>query len=92
MLNKVYVWHDKIDGVYMPDSMMVARSERAVCRGYLNAFANDKKMNPAEYELCKVATFDDETCEFKAIYPPIVVDPMQVYARQPDTNGDVLDE
>lgn len=89
----MYGWYDKVDKVYMPDSVMLARSERAVCRGYITAFMNDKKMNPAEYELVKYFDFDDETGKITDIQdPPLRIDPRQVYADANTTDGAVHDE
>lgn len=92
MILKAFCWFDKVDKTYMSDSIMFARSERSVCRGYINAFEQDKKLNPAEYELIRFGTFDDETGEFFPELPPVSVDVKQVYAEQPDTKGDVKDE
>lgn len=92
MINGVYGWYDKVDKIYMPDSMLLARSERAVCRGFLSAFQADKKMNPNEYELCKFGTFDDETGLFQVFETPVKVDPTVVFEKQPDTHGEVVDE
>lgn len=92
MILKAYVWFDKVDKVYMSDSFVCARSERAVCRGFLNEFSRDKKMNIKEYDLVKIGTFDDETGVFTALDSPAVVDYNQVYSDVPDTQGDVKSE
>lgn len=91
MILKAYCWFDKVDKTYLADSFLLHRSERSVCRGFLNQFEHDKKMNPKEYELYRVGFFDDETGKFEASVP-VLVDVMQVYADQPDTKGDVVDE
>lgn len=91
MILKLYMWFDKIDKTFMSDSAMFARSERSVCRGYINAFQQDKKLNPAEYQLMRFGTFDDETGVF-SLEKPVEVDVNQVYSEQPNTRGDVKDE
>lgn len=78
----IFCWHDKVDGVYMPDSVMVDRSKRAVCRGYLQAFEQNKKLNFKEYELCQLGTIDDETGVISANKEPEVIDPKIVYAQE----------
>lgn len=92
MILKAYCWYDKVDKVYMADSFVLSRSERAVCRGFINEFSRDKKMNPAEFDLIHVGSFDDEKGVFTALKEPSVVDVNQVYAEQPNTNGSVADE
>ena len=44
----VFCWYDKVDKVYMRDSIVADRSTRAVCRGYLQAFEQNRKMNYME--------------------------------------------
>lgn len=92
MVLKAYVWYDKIDKTYLADSFVCHRSERSVCRGFINQFEHDKKMNIKEYDLYCVGFFDDETGIFKAYDKPSLVDVSQVYAEQTDTHGDVKDE
>lgn len=82
MILGVYCWFDKVDKVYMPDSFVLDRSRRSVCRGYLQSFNQHKMMNPKEFSLCKTADFDDETGELKPIFPPEVVDPMIVFDKE----------
>lgn len=79
----VFCWYDKIDKVYMKDSIVADRSTRAVCRGYLQAFDQNKKMNFKEFELVQLGVFDDESGAFEPINPPERIDPTIVYA-QPD--------
>lgn len=78
----VFCWYDKIDKVYMRDSIVADRSTRAVCRGYLQTFEQNRKMNYKEFELHKIGEFDDETAEF--IPCNEVIDPTIVYDK-PDT-------
>lgn len=75
----VFCWYDKIDKVYMKDSIVSDRSTRAVCRGYLQVFEQNKKMNFKEYELYQIATFDDETGELVPMKE--VVDPTIVFEK-----------
>lgn len=84
---KCFCWYDKIDEVYMRDSFVLDRSTRAVCRGYLASFEQNRKMNPKEFELVRVGDFDDETGEFSPCFPPEVIDPLQVYDRPKPEEG-----
>lgn len=103
MLNGVFCWYDKIDKVYMPGTFMLNRSERAVCRGFLQEFERDKRMNPAEFSLYRIGTFDDETgqfvlgeyddnTQFVKYDKPRQVDPSVVFAKQGATDGAVVEE
>ena len=56
-----FMWFDKVDSVFMRDSLVLDRSTRAVCRGYLQAFEQNRKMNFKEFSLNHVMDFDDET-------------------------------
>lgn len=92
MLNGVFCWHDKVDELYMPDSVVLSRSERSVCRGYITAFTNDRKLNPVEFELVKIGTFDDETGVFTALSAPEVVNVNQVFAKPDSRSGEPVEE
>lgn len=94
MKANVYCWHDKIDNVYMTGTFVFSRSERNACRGYIREFNNDKMLNPKEYELVCVGTFEDETGEFLPVVPPRVVDVKQVYAPEPkrEVGEEVVDQ
>lgn len=91
MINKLYCWHDKVDKLFMPDSFMLSRSERAVCRGFLKTFETDKKLNPKEYELVCLGQFDDET---GSLVPsqPVVVNVNQIFDDSVPSDGTVVDE
>lgn len=88
---KAYMYYDKVDKVYLDRSIVFSRSERAVCRGYLQSFEQDKRMNPKEYELRFFGTFDDESGKWSLLPEPSVVDVMQVYEKIPDTQGKVVE-
>lgn len=75
----VFCWYDKVDQVYMKDSIVADRSLRAVCRGYLQAFEQNRKMNFKEFELHQIGKFDDETAEFVPMNE--VIDPTIVYDK-----------
>lgn len=85
----VFCWYDKIDKVYMRDSIVADRSTRAVCRGYLQAFEQNRKMNYKEFELHKIGEFDDETAELVPCNE--IIDPTIVYAK-PDTSEENLEK
>lgn len=89
---KMFCWFDKIEKEFLVDSAVFSRRERDVCRGYLKAFENDKRMNPHEYDLYCMCEIDAETGEVIPSIPPRKVDPMQVYEHVEDTKGDVVDE
>lgn len=91
MKHSLYVWFDKVDKTYMVGSAQFARSERAICRGYLASFEHDKRMNPKEFELRRIGAFDDETGEW-LLTENKVVDVMQVYERPESKDGQVVDE
>lgn len=91
MTLNAFVWYDKIDKVYMRDSVVFDRSTRAVCRGYLQSFIQNKMMNPKEFNLVKIGTFDDETAEFKPIFPPEVIDPNIVFDKPAVADGEESD-
>ena len=79
---------DKIDKVYMRDSITLDRSLRSICRGYLNIFEQNRKMNFKEFELRKVGFFDDELGEFTPLNPPEIVDPTCVYDKPQPKEGE----
>lgn len=86
----VFCWYDKVDKVYMRDSILADRSIRAVCRGYLHSFESDRKMNFKEFELHKIGEFDDETAEFFPCNE--VIDPTIVYDKpQPEQEASETD-
>ena len=89
---QVFCWHDKVDGTYMPDSILLNRFQRPVFRGFLTQFERDRKMRIDEYELCKIGEFDDETGVLQALPIPEVLDPYAVLQDRPDTKGQVKDE
>lgn len=90
MILNVFCWYDKVDKVYMRDSIVADRSTRAVCRGYLQVFEQNRKMNFKEFELHKIGTFDDETAEFVPCND--VVDPTIVYDKaQPEKDNEPTD-
>ena len=91
MKQSLYVWYDKVDKTYNLSSATFSRSERAMCRGYLHAFEQDKRMNPKEYELRRIATFDDETGEFLGT-ENTKVDPMIVYEKIDTSDGQPHEE
>lgn len=84
----IFAWFDKIDKVYMKDSIVADRSIRAVCRGYLHAFEQDRKMNYKEFELHKIGEFDDESGSIvpcnEVIEPTIVYDKPEVSEKETD--------
>jgi hypothetical protein len=83
---KVFCWYDKVDKVYMRDSILADRSTRSVCRGYLHAFEQDKKMNFKEFELHQIGVFDDESGFFESCNE--VIDPTIVYEKpSPEKEG-----
>lgn len=88
----MYVMYDKIDKVYNTRTINFSRSERELCRAYLQQFEQDRKVNPAEYSLLKLGTFDDETCKFDLLPTPHEVDINQIYAPAKSENGEVVDE
>lgn len=92
MVVKAYVWYDKVDKTYLSDACVMHRSERSVCRGFLNEFKRDDKMNQNEYDLYCIGIFDDESGVFTPENPPRLVNVMQVYADIPNTQGDVKEE
>lgn len=77
----VFCWYDKIDKVYMRDSVVVDRSTRAVCRGYLQSFQKNKMMNYKEFSLVQIGEFDDETGIINAFDKPVEVDPTIVFDK-----------
>lgn len=87
-MKKLYVfcWFDKVDKLYLQDSVRVHYSKRAMCRGYLNEFEQNKKMNFNEFELCVIAEFNEETGLLDPYSSPEVLDPRIVYAQE--QNGD----
>lgn len=85
----VFCWYDKVDKVYMRDSIVADRSTRAVSRGYLQVFEQNRKMNYKEFELHKIGEFDDETAEF--IPCNEVIDPTIVYDK-PDTSTENVEK
>lgn len=88
----VCVFFDKIDKLYQSDSISVHRSLRAICRGYLDVFDKNRRMNPQEFALCKIGMFDDETGELIPCNPPEVIDPTIVFAQPKAEQGEVVDE
>lgn len=78
MVKQIYMWYDKVDKTYLSDSIMVSDQRRSVCRGYIKAFENDRKMNPAEYELRCVGSVDLNSGEITSDVE--VVDPRIVYS------------
>lgn len=90
MIQHGFIWYDKVDKVYMTGSSMFSRSTRSVCRGFLQAFQDDKRMNPKEYELCHFCDFDDETGVLTPVSPIERVDPTIVFDKSEDrSHGDV---
>lgn len=83
--------YDKIDKVYMRDSITLDRSLRSICRGYLNIFEQNRKMNYKEYELRKIGYFDDESGVFTPINPPETVDPTIVYDKPQPKEGEEVE-
>lgn len=77
----VFCWYDKIDKVYMRDSVVVDRSTRAVCRGYLNSFQKNKMMNFKEFSLVQIGEFDDETGVLNSFGAPVEIDPTIVFDK-----------
>lgn len=92
MISGVFGWYDKVDKIYLPDSILLSRSERATCRGYLQSFANDKRMNAQEYELVRYGDFDDEKGAFSMYDVPKVVDVRQVFSQENLDDGRPHDE
>lgn len=78
----VFVWHDKIDKTYLSDSIRIHPSKRAVCRGYIAEFENNKKMNPNEFELCVIGEYNEFTGTITAYDNPEVLNPKMVYAPE----------
>lgn len=76
----VFCWHDKVDKIYMQDSVRVHYSKRAMCRGYLMEFEQNKKMNPEEFELCVIGEFNEFTGVVTPYSEPEVLNPRAVYA------------
>ena len=77
----IYMWFDKVDGKHPYDGVVISDSERSVCRGFIKAFENDRKMNPAEYELHKLADIDLVSGEIYPTIPLKVIDVKQVYSK-----------
>lgn len=88
----VCMFYDKVDKCYQSDSISIHRSLRAICRGYLDVFDRNRRMNPKEFKLMQVAEFDDETGEFLTSGFPKEVDPTIVFQRVEKTDGKVVDE
>lgn len=84
----VFCWYDKVDKVYMRDSVVVDRSTRAVCRGYLQSFQKNRMMNFKEFSLVQVGEFDDETGIINAFEKPVEVDPTIVFDKSEENLKD----
>lgn len=82
-----FCWYDKVDKVYMRDSVTIDRSTRAVCRGYLQTFEQNRKMNYKEFSLCHIFDFDDETGVVVPVSPIEEIDPTIVFDK-PETTED----
>lgn len=87
MVCNVFCWYDKVDKVYMKDSIVADRSTRAVCRGYLQAFEQNRKMNFKEFSLVQLGSFDDETGILIPFDPPKEIDPTIVFEKQDLSDG-----
>lgn len=89
---QIFAWFDKVDGQYLPDSIMLNQSHRPVCRGFLTQFERDRKMRLDEYSLVKLGSFDTDTGVIMPLSSPEEIDPFCVCQQQPDTKGDVKAE
>lgn len=78
----IFCWYDKIDKCYLQDSVRIHYSVRAICRGFLNEFEQNKKMNFNEFDLCTIGEFDEFTGVIKAYPEPVVLDPKIVYGDE----------
>lgn len=75
----VFDWYDKVDKCYMSDMITFHRSPRSICRGYLQNFETNKKLNPKEFDLVVLGVFDDSTGTIKPFEKPFVLNPLMVY-------------
>lgn len=89
---QMFAWYDKVDKVYMPDSILLNEFSRPVMRGFLTSFERDRKMRIDEYALVKVGDFDSVTGVVTPLPSPEEIDPYQVLQEQPNTHGDVKPE
>lgn len=88
----VCCFYDKVDGFYQSESISIHRSLRAICRGYLDVFDKNRRMNPKEFELRQIGFFDDETGQFDSVGFPKTIDPTIVFQPVEQTDGKVIDE
>lgn len=89
---QIFAWYDKVDKVYMPDSILLNEFSRPVKRGFLTSFERDRKMRIDEYDLVKVGDFDSATGVITPLTSPEVQDPYTVMQEVPDTKGEVKPE
>ena len=88
----VCVFYDEVDKVYLSDSITAHRSIRSICRGFLDVFDKNRRMNPKEFSLRRLGSFDDETGIFEPCSTPEVIDPRQVFAPIAETNGEIVEQ
>lgn len=89
---QIFAWYDKVDKVYMADSILLNEFSRPVMRGFLTSFERDRKMRIDEYALVKVGDFDSETGVITPLTAPEEIDPYRVLQDVPNTKGDVKAE
>lgn len=82
----LFCWHDKVDKTYMDSTLRTNRSVRNMSRGYLNEFEVNKKMNPAEFELCVVGIYNERFGTLIPFDAPVVINPLMVYPTQEGEN------
>lgn len=76
----IFCWYDKVDKTFIADSVRIHRSKRAMCRGFITEFEQNKKMNPKEFDLCVVGEFNEETGLIDSYSSPEILDVTCVYA------------
>lgn len=77
----IFCWYDKVDKTFIADSIRIHRSKRAMCRGFITEFEQNKKMNPKEFDLCVVGEFSEETGCIVPYSAPEILDPACVYEK-----------
>lgn len=88
----IFCWYDKVDNTYIEGTVRIHKSKRSMCRGFLTEFEQNKKMNPAEFDLVVLGEFYEEVAEntppIVRIYDtPEVLNPNIVFASSDETDS-----
>lgn len=87
-----FAWYDKIDGYYLTDMIQFHEHASVICRSYLAAFQQDRKLQYKRYELHMLGELNPKTGELITYEKIFRLNPLEVWSEKPFNPDEAVKE